>query len=84
MLGMILFLERARKDFQEKEAFLLKDKTEHWKHGDRSTDPGRGRVQRRKGHSSKEFRSGGGERWKVCFLAGKEGWMQLLGENRRE
>ena len=74
MLGMICFLEPVSKDFQEKEALLLEDKTGHWKRGDRSTDSGRGRVRRKKGHSSKECRRGGKLKFLIVLsIQGKNG-----------
>lgn len=83
MLGMICFLEHVRKDFQGKEALLLEDKTEHWKHGDESTDPGRaeckGRKSQQPGAQERRQREVGG-----VLSCNKEGWMRLLGENRRE
>lgn len=40
------------------------------------------RAQRRKEHSSKGTKSGGGERVRACFIKTKEGWMQLPGRKR--
>lgn len=34
------------------------------------------RAQKRKEHSSKGSRSGGGERLRACFLAVEDGWLQ--------
>lgn len=79
---MICFLEPVSKDFQEKESPPVGGQDSE--HGTMVTEAQiQAGVRRKKGHSSKECRRGGGERRKACFPATKEGWMQLPGENRQ-